>query len=302
MDARAQNVARVLQLLTSNIIQPSVLGAQSAFDMQMGLALRRSAAKALLELVPIPGLAMEIEQQVTASVPARLRVLRSLFNLAGSAPAIAPLSKRDDSAVLLRIGLQHKTTIPALSQYLSNDKALDGAAGLRCMLRLWNPSFPVQSVLRSGLATYIETLVASNNHKEDRTWIQTLYLLELSIRMGFLDHNNISEVVRNRVRVDLLARPSIASLLVLRALVARPELVPLITDDEVTGSVLAVAMGSGGWEEKCLAFNLSAVLVGLACSQSSEVFDDRRLLEVAVQVFLWDTVWQHSAPKDMSVR
>lgn len=88
MDARAQNVARVLQLLTSNIIQPSVLGAQSAFDMQMGLALRRSAAKALLELVPIPGLAMEIEQQVTASVLARLRVLRSLFNLAGSAPAI----------------------------------------------------------------------------------------------------------------------------------------------------------------------------------------------------------------------
>ncbi|KAG8981522.1 hypothetical protein FRB93_008578 [Tulasnella sp. JGI-2019a] len=176
--------------------------------------------------------------------------------------------------------------VASMSIYLRDPTVLDGAAGVQYTLERWRYlilAIPSAEVILRG---YVErVLVDIPNVTTSRTF--SISLLELMLREGMTHAKELSDSTLDHITSTLgppISYSTLASLHLIRAM----DLIPLrMLSGNVIDSLMFIMKNDSDQLTKRLAFSTLAKLMLYEPTRGNRVMD------LAIDVLLWTTNWQH---------
>ncbi|KAG9022787.1 hypothetical protein FRB95_014143 [Tulasnella sp. JGI-2019a] len=237
----------------------------------------------------------EVVRRLTKGKKNRQSTLEHLFRLADyeaySSPNYCRLLHTTSSAEL--IGMIFSDSIIAtklvasMSIYLRDSTVLDGAAGVQYTLERWRYlilAIPSAAVILRG---YVErVLVETPNVTTSHTF--SISLLELMLREGMTHTKELSDSTLDHITSTLgppISYSTLASLHLVRAM----DLIPLriLLSGDIIDSLMFIMKHDSDQLTKRLAFSTLAKFMPYEPNRVN------RAMDLAMDVLLWTTNWQH---------
>lgn len=250
-----------------------------------------SAAASLLEICNDMREHHEVVRRLTKSSTSRRRTLRSLacltdieckaFNRTHPPPT-------SSAARLLDLIINEPKVIHSLSIYLRDTTVVDGAAGVRYLLRRWTTHLHALESMGPVILAYVDRILNRNvsiTPDRDSTAEHAIRLLELILQMGMLNGEDIQETASLHLKLSLLrgGPAKIATLHLIRA--SSHSLPPGLLDDDLISS-LVWQTSSAKQDPELQPLYFLALSVVLKHRPVPSGLDQTRLAELCVETIM----------------
>ncbi|KAG9024278.1 hypothetical protein FRB95_011722 [Tulasnella sp. JGI-2019a] len=239
----------------------------------------------------------EVARRLTKGKKNLQSTLKHLFRLADdeaySSPHYCRLRQTATSAQLIDIVISEfiyafntAKLVASMNIYLQDLTVLDGAAGVQYSLERWRYLFQAIPNVEVVLRVYAERVLVDAPHVATSPAL-AMRLLELMLQGHTIYAKDLSDAALDRIAATLgpsVSHSTPASLHLIRAMDSTPR---RILSSEVIDSLMSILTNDSDQLTKRLAFSTLAKLL------PDEAIREERVIDLAIDVLLWNTNWQH---------